>query len=71
MRKTLHPQLHASTAVCASCGATFDLRSTSDGVTVDVCARCHPAYTGIERSAAAGGRVERFERRRRLAAPRA
>jgi ribosomal protein L31 len=31
---------------------------------IDVCSNCHSAYTGIERSVAAGSRIERFERRR-------
>jgi large subunit ribosomal protein L31 len=35
---------------------------------VDVCSQCHPAYTGRERSITGGGRVERFNRRRALAA---
>jgi len=33
-----------------------------------VCAECHPFYTGVERQAARGGRIDRFERRRALAA---
>ena len=68
MQNTSQPTLHATTVVCASCGTTFELRSTSDDLTVDVCARCHPAYTGVERTLATGGRVDRFERRRALAA---
>jgi large subunit ribosomal protein L31 len=67
MQKTIQPELHATTVVCASCGTTFELRSTAGDLTVDVCARCHPAYTGVERATATGTRVERFERRRALA----
>jgi large subunit ribosomal protein L31 len=37
-------------------------------MSVDVCSSCHPAYTGRERAAASGGRIERFNRRRALAA---
>jgi large subunit ribosomal protein L31 len=68
MQKTIQPELRATSVVCGSCGTTFELRSTADDLTVDVCARCHPAYTGVERAAATGGRVARFERRRALAA---
>jgi large subunit ribosomal protein L31 len=68
MQKTIQPALHATTVVCASCGTTFELRSTSDDLTVDVFARCHPAYTGVERTLVTGGRIDRFERRRALAA---
>ena len=68
MRKTIQPELHATIAVCESCGATYALRSTAGHLAVEVCANCHPAYTGVERPASAGGRVARFERRRALAA---
>jgi large subunit ribosomal protein L31 len=68
MQKTIQPELRATSVVCGSCGTTFELRSTADDLSVDVCARCHPAYTGVERAAATGGRVARFERRRALAA---
>ena len=68
MQKTIHPELHAATVLCASCGTTFETRSTRDELRVETCSSCHPAYTGVERAAATGGRVERFERRRALAA---
>jgi large subunit ribosomal protein L31 len=63
---TRHPTLHSIGVRCSSCGASFDLRSTADALSVDVCSNCHPAYTGRERSAAGGGRIERFNRRRAL-----
>lgn len=65
---TQHPTLHHVDVRCSSCGASFDLRSTAEAISVDVCSSCHPAYTGRERSAATGGRIERFNRRRALAA---
>lgn len=68
MKKTIHPNLHASTVVCATCGTSFETRSTVGDLTVETCSSCHPAFTGVERAAAADSRVERFERRRALAA---
>ena len=65
---TQHPDLHLVDARCSSCGSTFRVRSTAEDILVDVCANCHPAYTGRERAVASGGRIERFERRRALAA---
>jgi large subunit ribosomal protein L31 len=59
--------LHLVEVRCSSCGATFDVRSTAEAISVDVCSRCHPAYTGRERTVASGGRVERFNKRRALA----
>jgi large subunit ribosomal protein L31 len=63
-----HPDLHLVGVRCSSCGATFDIRSTANTISVDVCSNCHPAYTGRDRTAASGGRIERFNRRRALAA---
>jgi large subunit ribosomal protein L31 len=65
---TQHPDLHLLDVPCSSCGATFRVRSTAGSMAVDVCSHCHPAYTGRERSITGGGRIERFNRRRALAA---
>jgi large subunit ribosomal protein L31 len=64
MVKAKHPELVLTTVRCTSCGSEFDTRSTRSELVVDVCSHCHPAYTGIERTAARGSRIERFERRR-------
>ena len=64
---TQHPSLHLVDVRCSSCGASFDIRSTAEAISVDVCSSCHPAYTGRARTVGSGGRIERFERRRALA----
>jgi large subunit ribosomal protein L31 len=53
---------------CTSCGNSFTTRSLRREIVVDVCSNCHPAYTGVERTARSGSRIERFERRRQRAA---
>jgi large subunit ribosomal protein L31 len=65
--KQIHPELTLATVRCTSCGNTFTVRSTRGELVLDVCSNCHPIYTGIEREARSGSRIERFERRRRLA----
>jgi large subunit ribosomal protein L31 len=64
---TQHPNLHLIDVRCTSCGTSFTINSTAESVSVDTCSNCHPAYTGRERTAAAGGRIENFNRRRALA----
>ncbi len=59
-----HPDLVHASVRCSTCGNAFTTRSTRSEIVVDVCSSCHPAYTGIERAVARGGRIERFERRR-------
>jgi large subunit ribosomal protein L31 len=62
-----HPELHLVDTACATCGATLTLRTTARTLSIDVCSNCHPAYTGSQRAAVQGDRVERFNRRRALA----
>ena len=63
-----HPALHHVDVRCASCGTSFAIRSTAETISVDVCPACHPAYTGRGRTTVGGGRIDRFNRRRALAA---
>lgn len=65
--KQIHPELMLTTVRCTSCGNEFTTRSNRSELAVEVCSNCHPAYTGVERALATGSRIERFERRRRLA----
>jgi large subunit ribosomal protein L31 len=65
--KSIHPELSLATVRCSSCGNSFATRSIRREIVVDVCSNCHPAYTGTERATRSGSRIERFERRRRLA----
>jgi large subunit ribosomal protein L31 len=62
--KGKHPDLKATHVRCSACGNEFTTRSVRDALVLDVCASCHPAYTGVERPVAQGSRVERFDRRR-------
>ena len=51
-----------STVHC-SCGNSFVTRSTKPELHVEICAQCHPFYTGKQKLVDTGGRVERFQRR--------
>lgn len=45
MKKEIHPKTHQDVKVKCICGAEFDIVSTnSNRPTLDVCAKCHPAY---------------------------
>ena len=63
MKADIHPQYDAIQIVC-SCGNTFETRSTYEGeLHLDVCAKCHPFYTGQQKILDTAGRVEKFRRR--------
>jgi large subunit ribosomal protein L31 len=46
MKTQIHPELHVVTATCASCGTTFETRSTRPTVTVEVCSASSRAPSG-------------------------
>lgn len=62
MKPNLHPIYKTITAVCA-CGNSFETRSTTDSIHVEVCSVCHPFFTGKQRLVDTAGRVDRFRRK--------
>lgn len=52
----------ALTAECA-CGNKVETRSTAATIHVEVCAQCHPFFTGKQRLVDTAGRVDRFRRK--------
>ena len=62
MKKGIHPELKTATVKCA-CGHTFETFSVKDKITVEICAKCHPIFTGKEKRIDSAGQVEKFERR--------
>lgn len=63
MKEGIHPEFTETTFTCA-CGNTFKSMSTVGGeVHTDVCAQCHPFFTGKERLVDTAGRIEKFNRR--------
>lgn len=69
MKKDIHPQYYKNAKVICGCGATFTVGSTKPEVHVEICAKCHPFYTGEEKLIDTAGRVEKFKARRAKAAP--
>ena len=63
MKADIHPKYEEITATC-SCGNVIKTRSTlCRDIHLDVCSQCHPFYTGKQREASSGGRVDRFNKR--------
>lgn len=62
MKSDIHPDYKEITVTCA-CGNTFDTRSTTDTIHVEVCSACHPFYTGKQKMLDSAGRVERFNKK--------
>ena len=59
MKQGIHPNYVMCTVRC-TCGNTWVTRSTKSEMTVDLCDKCHPFYTGQQKLVDTGGRVQRF-----------
>ena len=67
MKPEIHPQYQEIKVIC-SCGNEFVTRSTlKSELHVEVCSSCHPFYTGKQKLADAGGRVDKFRKKYKLA----
>ena len=62
MREGIHPKYYQATVTC-NCGNTFVTGSTSPEIHVEVCSKCHSFYTGTQKTAAAKGRIDKFNRK--------
>jgi large subunit ribosomal protein L31 len=62
MKKDIHPKYGEATVRCA-CGETFKAGSTKEDLTVEICSKCHPFFTGKQKLVDSGGRVDRFKKR--------
>jgi large subunit ribosomal protein L31 len=62
VKQGIHPRYQRAVVQCA-CGNTFETRSTRPSIHVEICARCHPFFTGKQKLVDTAGRVERFRQR--------
>jgi large subunit ribosomal protein L31 len=62
MKPDIHPVYATATVRCA-CGNTYQTRSTQAEIHTDICANCHPFFTGKQKLVDTAGRVERFRQK--------
>ena len=64
MKPDIHPDYREVDVVC-SCGNRFSTRSTygSESLQIDVCALCHPFFTGKQKIVDSAGQVDKFRKR--------
>ena len=62
MKQGIHPDYKKVTVKCA-CGETFETGSVKDSLSVEICSKCHPFFTGKQKFVDAGGRLDKFKRR--------
>lgn len=62
MKAGIHPMYKKATVVCA-CGETFEVESTQENISVEVCSKCHPFYTNKQSRKSHTGRVDKFNKK--------
>jgi large subunit ribosomal protein L31 len=65
MKKDIHPQYNSNLVVTCSCGNSFTTGSTlqDDSVTIDICSKCHPFYTGEQKIVDTDNVARKYEER--------
>ena len=62
MKEGIHPKYEKVNVSCV-CGATYETGSTIKLEKIDICAACHPFYTGKTKVLDTEGRIEKFKKK--------
>lgn len=62
MKEGIHPNYFQANVVC-NCGNEFVTGSTKESIHTEICAKCHPFYTGQQKATSARGRIDKFNKR--------
>jgi len=62
MKTEIHPKYYDAKIQCA-CGNVIEVGSTNKQLNTEVCAKCHPFFTGKSKHLDTTGRVEKFNKK--------
>lgn len=68
MKQGIHPTYYPDAQVTCACGNVFTVGSTKQIIHVEICAKCHPFYTGAQKFVDTVGKIERFQTKIKAAA---
>lgn len=63
MKEKIHPKWYPDARVHCACGNSFTTGSTLPEIAVEICAACHPLFTGQQKLIDTAGRVDKFNQR--------
>ncbi|PAF54940.1 50S ribosomal protein L31 [Mycoplasmopsis agassizii] len=63
MKKDLHPTVNKVETTCSTCNTKYNFSSSAKNIKVDICASCHPFYTGDKSVAKSTGQVDKFNKK--------
>lgn len=67
MKQAIHPQFFEQAQVICACGNKFTTGSTQEVIHVELCANCHPFYTGEQRFVDSASRIQKFQKKQEVA----
>jgi len=62
MKTDIHPKYFDCNVTCG-CGNTWKTRSTIKEMRIEICSKCHPFYSGVQKYVDAAGRVDRYNKK--------
>ena len=62
MKEGIHPKYGEAVIKCA-CGEIIHTGSIKKNLSVEICSKCHPFFTGRQKLVDTGGRVEKFKKK--------
>lgn len=62
MKSGIHPTYCQEATITCACGAVLKTGSTVETMHTEICALCHPLYTGKKKVIDTTGRVDRFKK---------
>lgn len=62
MKPNIHPVYKEMKTTC-NCGQVWETRSTATEMHLDICAACHPFFTGKQKLMDTEGRIDRFRKK--------
>jgi large subunit ribosomal protein L31 len=63
VKPKIHPKWYPEARVHCACGNSFVTGSTLPEISVEICAACHPLFTGQQKLVDTAGRVDKFNQR--------
>lgn len=63
MKSKIHPPYYPKAVIACVCGTQYAAGSTEESIHVEICAHCHPFYTGKQKLVDTARRVEKFKER--------
>ncbi len=63
MKPTIHPDYYSNAVIACACGVEYKTGSSQERIEIELCAACHPFFTGKQKIVDSARRVEKFSDR--------